>query len=67
MHLAAVSFCGGLSTFSSFIQQITDLGEMARWPAAFGAPAIEIAIGIAAALLGETIVRRRRPAREAVE
>ncbi|WP_367646813.1 fluoride efflux transporter FluC [Ruegeria arenilitoris] len=57
LHLGAVGFCGGLSTFSSFVAELERMAEMHLW-SAVSAASLEIAIGLAAAVLGETIGRR---------
>ncbi len=60
LHLGAVGFCGGLSTFSSFVAELERL-------AATGGAAVtvailaEIALGIGAAILGEALGRRLHP------
>ena len=56
-HLAAVGFCGGLSTFSSFVAEIARLGETAGLRAALLAPAIEIALGLGAVATGLALGR----------
>ncbi len=60
LHLGAVGFCGGLSTFSSFVAELERLAEASGWSVlvAFGA---EIAVGLAAAVLGETLGRKHFP------
>nr|WP_170560748.1 CrcB family protein [Ruegeria atlantica] len=57
LHLGAVGFCGGLSTFSSFVADLERLAMANIWAAA-SAAALEIAAGLAAAILGEAIGRR---------
>lgn len=56
LHLGAVGFCGGLSTFSSFVAELERMATSALWtaPAAAG---LEIAFGLAAAVAGETLGR----------
>ncbi len=62
LHLGAVGFCGGLSTFSSFVSELERLALSNIWVAA-SAAALEIAAGLAAAILGEAIGRRFHPPR----
>ncbi|WP_367648756.1 fluoride efflux transporter FluC [Ruegeria arenilitoris] len=57
LHLGAVGLCGGLSTFSSFVADLERLALSNIWVAA-SAAALEIAVGLAAAILGEAIGRR---------
>nr|WP_170416204.1 CrcB family protein [Ruegeria atlantica] len=57
LHLGAVGFCGGLSTFSSFVAELERLALSNIWIAT-SAAALEIAAGLAAAILGEAIGRR---------
>lgn len=54
LHLGAVGFCGGLSTFSSFVADLERIAESDPWavPLAVG---LEIAFGIGAALVGEKL------------
>ncbi|WP_171169917.1 CrcB family protein [Ruegeria sp. HKCCA0370] len=57
LHLGAVGFCGGLSTFSSFVADLERIAESDLWavPLAVG---LEIAFGIGAALVGEKLGNR---------
>lgn len=57
LHLGAVGFCGGLSTFSSFVAELERLAESGGWYVAV-ALALEIVCGLGAAILGEGIGRR---------
>ena len=57
LHLGAVGFCGGLSTFSSFVADLELIARSNVWVAGTAA-ALEIACGLAAALLGEMAGRR---------
>ncbi len=57
IHLGAVGFCGGLSTFSSFMAEIARLADAGSWHV-LTAPALEIICGLAAAILGEALGRR---------
>lgn len=56
LHLGAVGFCGGLSTFSSFVAELERIAETNGW-AVIIALAAEITVGLAAAMLGEAIGR----------
>ena len=56
LHLGAVGFCGGLSTFSSFVAELERIAETNGW-AVIIALAAEIIVGLAAAMLGEAIGR----------
>ena len=57
LHLGAVGFCGGLSTFSSFVAELERMANSNIWtvPAAAG---LEIVFGLVAAILGEAMGRR---------
>ncbi|WP_367648085.1 fluoride efflux transporter FluC [Ruegeria arenilitoris] len=57
LHLGAVGFCGGLSTFSSFVAELERMAETHLW-SAISAASLEVAVGLAAAILGEAIGRR---------
>ncbi|CUJ98097.1 camphor resistance protein CrcB [Ruegeria denitrificans] len=57
LHLGAVGFCGGLSTFSSFVAELERMAAAHFW-GAISAAALEIAVGLAAAILGEAIGRQ---------
>ncbi|WP_253746475.1 MULTISPECIES: CrcB family protein [unclassified Ruegeria] len=57
IHLGAVGFCGGLSTFSSFVAELDRLSQ-ADIAYMVAALALEIVFGLAAAILGEAIGRK---------
>ena len=57
LHLGAVGFCGGLSTFSSFVAELARMADTSIWSASIATLA-EIACGLAAAILGEALGRR---------
>ncbi|MCE8525660.1 CrcB family protein [Ruegeria pomeroyi] len=59
LHLGAVGFCGGLSTFSSFILELDRLTISGGWSIGLVAMTVEIAAGLAAAILGEALGRGR--------
>ncbi len=57
LHLGAVGFCGGLSTFSSFVAELERLAEAGGFYV-LTALVLEIMLGLGAAILGEDIGRR---------
>ncbi len=57
LHLGAVGFCGGLSTFSSFVAELEGLAEAGGFYV-LTALVLEIMLGLGAAILGEDIGRR---------
>jgi CrcB protein len=57
LHVGAVGFCGGLSTFSSFVAELDRIVQISLWSVSLAIVA-EIAFGLAAAILGETLGRR---------
>ncbi len=57
LHLGAVGFCGGLSTFSSFVAELERLAEAGGFYV-LTALVLEIVLGLGAAILGEAIGRR---------
>lgn len=63
LHLGAVGFCGGLSTFSSFVAELERIAETSGWSVSVAILA-EIIFGLAAAILGEAMGRRSRGGRE---
>lgn len=58
MHLGAVGFCGGFSTFSHFTHDTSDLILAGRFPEALGMVAAAVGLGLAAAVAGEAVGRR---------
>ncbi len=58
MHLGAVGFCGGFSTFSHFTHDTSDLILAGRMLEALGMVAAAVGLGLAAAVAGEAIGRR---------
>ncbi len=58
LHLGAVGFCGGLSTFSSFVAELERLAETGNLFVIIAVSA-EIAFGLAAAVLGEALGRHQ--------
>lgn len=58
MHLGAVGFCGGLSTFSAFAADLLETFTTSGLTLTFAAAGLEIVAGIAAAVLGESLGRR---------
>ena len=57
IHLGAVGFCGGLSTFSSFVEELDRMAAISLWYAA-SAASLEIIFGLIAAIAGEAVGRR---------
>lgn len=57
LHLGAVGFCGGLSTFSSFAAELERIAETDGWSVIVPLTA-EIVVGLGAAIVGEAIGRR---------
>ncbi len=64
LHLGAVGFCGGLSTFSSFVAELERMAE-AGSSLVIIAIAAEILFGLSAAILGEALGRRLPPSEAA--
>jgi len=58
MHLGAVGFCGGFSTFSHFTHDTSDLILAGRMLEALGMVAAAVGLGLAAAVAGEAVGRR---------
>jgi len=60
LHMGAVGFCGGLSTFSAFMAEIYRLAQN-NLTLAFAAPVLEIIFGLGAAMLGAALAQRFWP------
>ncbi len=58
IHLGAIGFCGGLSTFSTFTADLFDHVQAGNVADAVIAASFEIAFGLLAAVLGEMLGRR---------
>lgn len=58
MHLGAVGFCGGFSTFSHFTHDTSDLILAGRIVEAAAMVAAAVGLGLAAAVAGEALGRR---------
>lgn len=58
MHLGAIGFCGGLSTFSTFAADIFNMFMGGDVFAGVLAPTLEIGFGVLTAWLGENLGRR---------
>jgi CrcB protein len=58
LHLGAVGFCGGFSTFSHFTRDTSDLILAGRAAEALAMVAAAVGLGLAAAVAGETLGRR---------
>ena len=56
-HLGAVGFCGGLSTFSSFVADVAGLADGRTPLDAAVAAALEVALGLLAAGIGLAVGR----------
>ncbi len=60
MHLGAVGFCGGFSTFSHFTRDTSDLVLGGRLAEASAMVAAAVILGLAAAAAGEALGGRSR-------
>lgn len=58
MHLGAVGFCGGFSTFSHFTRDTSDLIMAGQALGALAMVAAAVSLGLAAAVAGEAAGRR---------
>lgn len=64
MHLAAVGFCGGFSTFSHFTEEVTLLFNGGAFVEAAVYAVLAVGLGLAAAVAGEGIGQRTRSVQE---